>query len=102
MTQNSSLSDLARVLVLSEDDTVLRLAESELRKLYTVSTASSAINAIRLLAENGPFAAVLTDRGSSPSGMDSLLPELMGRYPQTALMVFDSATALTPKNATIH
>ncbi|MCF8479433.1 MAG: hypothetical protein K9H25_03290 [Rhodospirillum sp.] len=102
MTQNFSQPDPARVLVLSEDDTVLRLAESELRVRYSVTTATSADNAIRLLAEQGPFAAVLTDRGASPRGMDSLLPELMGRYPETALMVFDGTITLAHRDVTIH
>jgi DNA-binding NtrC family response regulator len=104
MTDKTSLVDSsARVLVLSEDDAVLRMAETELRQRYTVTTANSADNAIRLLAEQGPFAAVLTDRVGAPTGIDSLLPELVGRYPETALMIFDGVLTLSAsKDLTIH
>ncbi|MBK1666401.1 hypothetical protein CKO38_18440 [Rhodospirillum rubrum] len=102
MSDKSSLSGAARVLVVSEDDKVLRLAEAELCDRFSVFTANEVAGALRLLEEEGPFAAVLTDQASRATTIDGILPELVGRHPGTALMLLDATSTRAPHGVTVH
>ncbi len=88
MTPKSALVAAPRLLLVDDDEEACRLlAEVLSRESYRVSRALSAREALRLVEEEGPFDAVLTDlRMPEASGLD-LLADLRKRDPEALVLV---------------
>jgi len=86
--RTADVAIMPRLLLVDDDEEACRmLAEVLSRESYKVSRALSAKDALRLVEEEGPFDAVLTDlRMPEASGLD-LLAEVRRRDPEALVLV---------------
>ncbi|MGX6603543.1 response regulator [Micromonosporaceae bacterium Da 78-11] len=90
------------VLVVDDEEIILATLSAQLRRDHKVLTAQSGADALRVLAEHGPVAAVISDLRMP--GMDGveLLRHIQLEYPDTTRVMHTAQSDLTSAIAAIN
>ncbi|MFF5077059.1 response regulator [Actinoplanes sp. NPDC000266] len=90
------------VLLVDDESTILETLALQLRRDHTVLVAESGAEALRLLAENGPVAAVISDLRMPEMDGVELLRRIQVEYPDTTRVLHTAQSDLNSAIAAIN
>lgn len=93
---------MTRVLFVDDEPNVLDSIRRQLRKAVEIETATSGAAALKLLAETGPVALVVSDMRMPEMNGAELLTEIHARYPHTVRMILSGQADLESTIAAVN